>query len=223
MFNLVIPDAELVDRYNRLWNGEETDTMFVIFDGKGPVNITGYLPKNFASYKQKDGVIEKCYEKGDIKAFFENINSTYHTRLSSDNINSISSIEKSWFTSNGVDELVMLCKDRINVNAYSFSTKVFSFIYPNKFPIMDSMVSTLLWYYMGEDYKIEKRRKSVWGNYNEYCRAYKMFMDSTDSLKQKTFKQMDIFMWTYANVISDYWSEWCKEEGIISFSPIAYK
>ena len=223
-YNLITPNNKIIDQYNKFWDSykgtpiSEKEWFVELFE-KEPklVDIRDYISENeFKEYGTNDYKIREFWNNKDYKLFLDRINSTYHTRV---DVSKLDFLDKKWIEKHGIDDFVEKCKSLIHKNPYSFATKVYSFVYQDqdKYPIMDSLVSTLLWYYMKDECKKKNNPKSSWGYYNKYIKAYEDFKDKYHI--ERTYKQIDIFMWTYANVISSYW----KNQGVLSFTPVEYK
>ena len=93
---------------------------------------------------------------------------------------------------------------------------MFSFIDEEKYPIMDSIVVTLLDKYLS--YKEEKiHTKKEWGNYASYIKSYKVFKESYE-LSDCSMKEIDKFLWTYGKILEKYW----EDMGVIRFESISF-
>ena len=107
------------------------------------VDIRDYTEKDLRkSYGIKDERIKFLYDSGDIDSFFKMINSVYHTRLAVSQFKG--HFSKAWLEHNGVSEFIKKCSNIIGKKPYSFSAKVYSFVDPNKYLIIDRNVSSLL-------------------------------------------------------------------------------
>ncbi len=215
---LVTPSEGIVKQYCSFWglcnSAEKIDWQIPLFKGV-KADIRQYINEDeFKSFGEKDNDIKTSVESNDFPAVLTKINSVYHTRLKVTAIASATTFDD--VRNMSIDEFVDLCKRQTGVNAYSFATKLFSFIDGTKYPIMDSYVATLLEYYLTK--KGIAVAKTDWGNYGEFKKAYAKFVDNY-GLTGLTYKQLDIFFWTYGKVIHKYW----KEAGVLSFETIPYK
>lgn len=216
-YELVKPTADLINQYDRIWKGDQTgdDFQVKLFEGvsvdirKEPYNSI------FKGLVENEKKINGYRRNNDVKGFLSELNRVYHTRLKTEEI------AQAWFsegfslspdTAKTVDDLVDLCGRKTNRHAYSFSTKVFNFIDPDKYPIMDKYVVNML-----RAYGIEGI--SAWGDYQKYTQAYYMFKIQFE-LKDFSYKKIDQFLWTYAKLIELYW----QEEGVVLFnSTVTYQ
>lgn len=221
-FQLVKPEPEIVEKYNNFRKQGNTEWNISLFQNFQSVDIREYIAKKedgsyespYDKYSKDDELIANYYKNDDMVNFYKKLNSVYHTRL---NTSTLLELDKKWLQDHCVDDLVKVCKDNTDEYAYSFSSKVYSFVNPKENPIMDSYVSTMLWEYMDQDYK-NKHKKSDWGSYDEYKQAYTLFKDN-NHLDAYSFKQLDIFLWTYSVAIQNYW----KQQGILEFNSVSYK
>ncbi len=224
-YELVEPTNELVEQYNGFWKKDKMegkDWTIRLFKNGQNCDIRNYIKiEEFKKYRAGDEIINKHLEKKEYKDFLKEINIYYSTRVKVDMLwgkyggEIFKLIEK--YDDNSVDVLVEYCCDATKKNAYSFSTKVFSFVDENRFPIIDSLVVTMIWYYMEECCKNNKIKKSELGFYNIYKEVYELFRDKFEL--NKSYKEIDIFLWTYASVIQRYW----EEQGILKFETVSYK
>ena len=220
VFQLVKPSDELVEKYNLFWNKNideisEGNRKVKLFE-EVEIDVRDYLDQALWENGVKDDKIIKFYKEGNIKSFLKEINSVYHTRL---NVKDFKDISKEWLDKNNVDGLVKKCKEDLGKKAYSFSTKVYSFINPEEYPIMDRYASTILWEYIKDDEKYKGiKSKDIFGKYDEYIKAYDYFRDKYN-LNNWTYKEIDIFFWTYAVLIEKYW----EKQGVMIFESVIYK
>lgn len=217
---LITPTCELVEVYNSFWTATPVSTVAKLFEDGDEIDISKYIGQ-FREYGKKD---EEIGKEQDLQIFLEKINSIYHTRVSGIasivekleglGINSKESLANR--ISNRKMDLPMFvacCKEATGNYAYSFASKVFSFINEYEYPIIDSFVATLL-----DTYKYDgKIVKSKWGDYSMYienCNAFKRQFGLTDL----SFKKLDKFLWTYAKILSDYWADL----GVLTYQPVAF-
>ena len=215
-YELIEPTNERIDLFNSLWSTESKEDSIELFK-----NGDIYEFENiYRSNSEKDVKISSALNESRIKDFFIQINSTYHTRIT--NIDDLSrrlseeykSIED--FKDKDIDAFISDCKKCGGRYEYSFATKVFSFVNGDKYPILDSNVSTLLMEYL--KYKGYNVKKSSWGKYSKYIEDYKVFMKKYGI--NKSYKEIDVFLWTYADLLQRYWKE---QLGVLSFESVQYK
>ena len=108
---------------------------------------------------------------------------------------------------------VKISKAATGKYTYSFASKVYSFINEEKFPIIDSFVVTILSQY---DYA-GKILRTKWGDYSKFIKNYSAFKNAYN-LTNKSFKEIDRFIWTYGKILSDYWADM----GVLSFDPVPF-
>ena len=217
---LITPTCERVEIFNSFWTPTPFSTVEKLFEDEEKIDLSKYLGQ-FREYGEIDKVIT---EKSDLREFLEEINSVYHTRVSGTDsivkklkglgINSKDDLaEKIRNGELALPEFVACCKDATGNYAYSFASKVFSFIDENAYPIIDSFVATLL-----ETYEYDgKTAKSKWGDYSQYVDNYNASKRQF-GLTGLSFKKIDKFLWTYAKILSDYWSDL----GVLSYEPVAF-
>ena len=232
---LIQPDEKIVDLFNSFWD-EPKETKIKLFEDGETINIENYI-KGFKDYKAKDDEIKN--EK-DITKFFEKISVQYSTRvkggistiiemLKEKVINSKDDLackikekkEKEKFSFN---EFMGICKKATGQYTYSFATKVFSFIDEEKYPIMDSIVVTLLDKYLSdEDFEGECKenkdkihKKNKWGDYSKYKESYEVFKKHYKL--DCSLKEIDMFLWTYGKILEKYW----EDMGVIRFESISF-
>ncbi len=222
---LITPTCELVDVFNSFWTSKPKTTIVKLFENDGEEDIKKYIEKGkFKDYEGKDDEIKKTQ---DLQKFLERINGVYHTRISGKKpIEDIKTmLEKVGINNkcclvkrikNGelsLPTFVGYCKEATGQYTYSFASKVFSFIDEDKYPIIDSFVATLL-----NAYEYDKKiNKSEWGDYSQYVNNYYYFKRQFE-LEELSFKKIDKFLWTYAKILSYYWSDL----GVLSYQPIAF-
>lgn len=216
VYELITPSVELIKQYSMFWGCKKGNNPIVqLFQGQEEVNIWDYIDmKKFANYEMIDNQISALFDEGLIQCFFEKINSCYSTRVK--NITNIL-ISKIELESKDFDEFMDICKKATGSYTYSFATKVFSFIYPDKCPILDSRSVTFIWNYFSPKNK-KAYPRAEWGNYKKYRNAYKAFILQYN-LNDVTLKEIDRFLWTYATAIRNYW---IKELGLIEYMNISY-
>ena len=226
-FTLITPNEEIVKKYNDFWfKRDNSDWSVHLF--KNPEirikDIRNHIGNNpYEMFGAKDKKIEKAWkdENVNVISFLRQINSVYNTRVR--NIGkpqaekTLNDIDKNKLSNMEFTDFVKLCKKFSGSYAYSFATKVYSFMKPEEYPIVDSLVATLLEYYLKAKGLDREYPKSKWGDYDEYIKAY-------NRLKKEynlhcSNKQIDVFLWTYAIAIQDYW----EKMGVLSFAPVTYK
>lgn len=231
-FLLLDPSGELVEQFNSFWEKgskapEKKINLFVVGEW---INIFDLLGNAFFDgLADNDRKIQELIQ--DDASFYDAlglINSTYHTRLRIDyskmcsrkefvtmcdeEIENYEKGEEDKARTSGFDRFMKVCKDATGKNAYSFATKAFCFHDGKQFPILDKITVTLLARYLGET------RRREWGIYKYYKRDYEMFRQKY-GLSEYSFKQIDIFLWTYGIAINQYW----KNRGIFDFESISYQ
>ena len=220
MYKLIRPTNETIEQYNRFWNINNVSIdpinwKIQLFEGDDLVDMTNYISESkFREYGEGDRLIYSLLEADDIPGFLGQINSTYHTRLS---VSKLKGLDKKWFTEDNIDDFVDICKKEMGKKAYSFASKVYSFLYPELFPIIDSYAATLLWEYMSNEYKMN-HQYSDWGYYRKYKDAYNVFKEES-GIDKKTYKETDRFLWTYAVVLREFW----RKQGVLTFASVEYK
>ena len=156
------------------------------------------------------------------------INSVYHTGLRIDyskmcsrqefltmcreEIEKYENIGENESRTSGFDRFMKVCRDATGRNAYSFATKAFCFQDGEQFPILDRITVTLLAEYL------DSPRKREWGIYENYKRDYELFRQKY-GLTSYSFKQIDVFLWTYGVAIESYW----KKVGVFDFESVPYQ
>ena len=217
---LINPTFDLIEVFNSFWTATPISTVGKLFEDDDEIDLSKYICQ-FKEYGEKDTEIA---EEQNLKVFLEKINSVYHTRVSGIDsivekleglgINSKESFAKK-INDGEMDLLIFVacCKEATGNYTYSFASKVFSFINEAEYPIIDSFVATLL-----DNYEYDgKIAKSKWGNYSVYIDNYNAFKRQF-GLTDLTFKKLDKFLWTYAKILSDYWSDL----GVLSYEPVAF-
>ncbi|MCR4716625.1 MAG: hypothetical protein K5656_05550, partial [Lachnospiraceae bacterium] len=215
---LITPNCDIVDIFNSFWTDEPKTTLVKLFKDDVEVDISKYITQ-FKEYGSKD---DDIIGQQGLLEYLNAINSVYHTRVSG-----IESIVKE-LESQGIDSKLRLeetikngemslptfvkyCQKVTGKYTYSFASKVFSFVDEKNYPIIDSFVATLL-----DTYEYEgKISKSKWGNYSQYINNYNAFRNHF-GLTKKTYKDIDKFLWTYAKILSDYWSDL----GVLSYEAV---
>lgn len=84
--------------------------------------------------------------------------------------------------------------------AYSFATKFCNRINPRRFPIYDSYVDALLWYYRFSRAEKNFKRKEL-KDYREFIKVYNGYRTVWNLDADLDYKQIDVFMWTYGKAI----------------------
>ncbi len=217
---LVTPTRELVEVFNSFWTSVPVTTVVKLFEDDDDIDISKYIEQ----FKKYDGEDKKIVEEEELQEFLEKINSVYHTRVSGidlivKKLKEQGIDNKDNFTKRIKDgeltlpKFVAFCKEATGKYPYSFASKVFSFIAEEKYPIIDSFVATLLNAYEYD----RKKAKSTWGDYSQYIDNYIEFMRHF-GIEGLSFKKVDKFLWTYAKILSDYWSDM----GVLSYEPVAF-
>lgn len=222
-YKLIKPDSETVGRFNKFWDGVENiqEAEVSIFEGEKPISINGYLPEDYKDYKANDDTIKELL-KTDLTKALKVINKCYHTRL---RITDALERDTSWWyrsdneikvRDGSFKHFIKLCKKETGKWAYSYATKVYNFINPKEYPIIDSYAVTILNEYMKS--VSNNIPRANWGNYEAYRETYREFVQK-NGLQKFTYKQIDIFLWTYAYIIKCYW----KSIGMLQFETVSYK
>lgn len=217
---LINPTCDIIEVFNSFWTQEPISTVGKLFEDDEEIDLSKYICQ-FKEYGEKDTEIE---EEQNLKNFLEKINSVYHTRVSGIDsvlekleglgINSKEKLAKK-INEGEIDliKFVVCCKEATGNYTYSFASKVFSFINEEEYPIIDSFVVSLL-----DNYKYDgKIAKSKWGNYSLYVDNYNAFKRHF-GLTNESFKKLDKFLWTYAKILLDYWSDL----GVLSYESVAF-
>lgn len=219
-YELITPTRDLVLQYNAFWTEDRPESWEVaLFKGRDPVNITTYISETeFKQMRENDKRIVDYVEEKQLQALVE-INKVYHTRMKAKQV--VDNLE-SWDNLCGMelDKFVSFCKSVTRRKAYSFATKVFSFI-KEDCPILDSYVVTLLDYYLSKKQEtdhIEYPDRTKWGRYEEFRKAYAAFCDAYQ-LNDCDYKQIDHFLWTYGKALQAYW----QANGVLAFASVPYQ
>lgn len=231
-FKLVTPSTSLINQYWTIYNksdqGEPEDYTVTIFEGVEPVDIREkhYLTKKNYTHKKDDDKISECLDEHDIKGFLEKLNAAYSTRAK--NLVILANDCK-WFEQQNkeikpnmdLDNFVRYCKNVLDMGyyPYSFATKIYSFLDPEKYPILDSYSVTLLNEYLKEPGDERNAPRERWGCYKNYQEDYDKFRKKYSLSDDLTYKQIDVFLWTYATVLSEYW----KQMGVLEFENVEFK
>ena len=230
-YKLITPNEEVIKTFNALWTKDDESkiTKMKLFEGAEEVDISDWpLLKELENNKKKDEKIRGLKET-DFPEFLKEINKVYSTRLSlkkgynwddedwcKEKVEKMCKEEKNGGENgSGIAEFINVCKNKTGRNEYSFATKVFSFMCPDSFPILDSISGSLLYQYYTDLFD-KPNKKSAWSNYKQYTKDYEAIMNK---LGISSMKEFDIFLWTYGSLISQYW----ENSGIIKFESISYK
>lgn len=221
MSRLITPKKDVIEEYNKFWVDPNTaeNASVQLFTDCEKICVSELIPiEEFIRYKDNDEAIIKLVNERKFEEALIKINSTYHTRLSTENFNVLAD----WLNSQNdlnkmdIDAFIGICKNVTGKNAYSFASKVFSFIAVanglDRYPIIDSISATLLAMYL-------ECKQAEFGNYGDYCKKYNEFKEKNE-LNDLSYKQIDIFLWTYGTAILRYWE---NELGVFSFSSVEYK
>ena len=213
-YKLIEPNLKNINRYYDLYDQEQNNEkkwIVPLFQGMPDIDIREYIPEDdFKKWYYDDQEICKLVHNQQLDSFLKTVNAKYRTRL---NTQAIAKDLVEWDNLIGltVDQFVEQCYKSTGKRAYSFATKVFSFIDGNKFPIIDSYVATLLEYYL-------KKNKRSWNTYENYLNAYSTFR-SNNNLIELSYKKIDVFLWTYGKAIQKYW----EMNGVLMFESVQYK
>ncbi|MBQ3379910.1 MAG: hypothetical protein IJG50_08650 [Clostridia bacterium] len=226
---------------SRVWKGEKVEKI-KLFSKGDEVNICEYLPRDVSNYKNNDDKIFEYIGSNDtFPTALWTINAKYNTQIriekqkwnneawNRDNTGRMckTEIDKLYKKSgiemdnqaSGIDEFVEVCKKITGRYEYSFATKVFSFVSRNfctdGLPIYDSLVVTLLNYYLEQ--KNQNCKKSTWSEYRVFKESYDLFR-YLYKLDEYTYKDIDVFLWTYGSAIKKYWNK----QGVLSFNAVSY-
>lgn len=219
-YELIKPTKELIEQYNRIWDGDysEKDLTIELFkDIRIDITKYGFDKKYIKSLSDDDKEIKEYCDKNDVENFFSKLNSVYHTWIKTEDIEAIAEEWSLTDKPRTLDNLAEISKDKTGSYAYSFSTKVFSFIDKDKYPIMDKYVVNMLKAYFEQSGK--KISIFSWGYYSKYKDAYDKFIDLYE-LGNLSYKKIDEFLWMYGKLLQNYW----KKEGVLLFdSTVWYK
>lgn len=216
---LITPNRKTVEIFNSFWTPEPITTIIKLFEYDDEIDISKYIAQ-FKEYGEED---EKIVKKQNLQEFLDKINSVYHTRVARIDL-IVKKLEELGIDNkerlaekinNGEINFMLFmacCKKATNKYTYSFASKVFSFIDEEKYPIIDSFVATLL-----DTYEYNGIARSKWGDYSYYIDNYNAFK-SHFKLTDMSFKKIDKFLWTYAKIMADYWSDM----GVLSFEPVSF-
>lgn len=207
---LIIPTKEMVQKYVSYWekpneNNASTYDIQLFNDGEN-VNVREYWGKRYCRNFNKDELIKKRWQEGKVKEFLRLINSTYSTRVS--NLDKVE-LENVRLEGMSMSSFIACVKKESKRKEYSFATKVFNFIHPTEYPIIDSLSVTLLWLYLSEKLnraELMDYSRNNWGSYRSYKEAYDKFIDIYQ-LNDLSYKEIDIFLWTYGVVLKKYCNE----------------
>ena len=213
-YALITPTNKIVKKFNDLWNTDLKDNELTIEIFKDVDFDISDLKGELIKYGRDDETIKRYLNNRDISNFLKQINSIYHTRVK--NISKLN-ITLDELKELDVDKFVVNYKELLGRNEYSFATKVYSFLYPDKYPIIDSLSATLIWKYLDPDRR-KKHPKSQWGKYDCYKNAYDAFKSQYNL--DKSYKEIDVFLWTYAILIQNYWE---NKLGVFKFESIQYQ
>lgn len=218
-YELITPTRKIVEQFNSFWTeGSKKDWEVSLFQNQEKLNIRDLIPEEeFQEMGKADEQIRKMV-KGQDSQVLKRINAVYHTRINTELI--IKDLEWNQLMKNDVDWFVGFCREKIRKYPYSFATKVYSFVHeekePRQYPIFDSIVVTLLDYYLDKSDEIPPKKD--WGTYENYQKAYSRFAEKY-GLIGIPYKQIDIFLWTYGIALQRYW----EELGILKFETVTYK
>ena len=246
-FKLIEPNEDIISIFNSFWRWQENPKsadpsfwMVSLFQNEPVINIADekipIIEKNvFAKWSDDDKTIERFAEEKNLSEMIKKIDTIYHPliykKLDSSKVDAlIGGLDWNSFKSAGLTAFVERSKTVVGEYAYSFATKIFSFMgraeKNDNYPILDSYVVTLMDYYLknGGDKvdksKLKKCNRSTWGDYNSFKEAYDLFRSSykLNESGQNGYKEIDTFLWTYGKAIQNYW----RKCGILNFSSVQY-
>ena len=214
---LIKPSTKLISQFRSFWypqEREKVDYYIQVFEDTEEVDLRDFIEVDtYRKYGEKDKEITDLLKECHIEGFMHKVNSVYHTRVSDLKLLQESDC-KEYFAKKDFEGFLKYCKEKTGSYPYSFASKLFNFIDPDKYPIIDSRAVTFLSKYLDED-KISK-----WGDYSEYTKAYELLKSNCNIDEKMTYKDMDIYIWTYADIIQKYWE---KQYGIFGFKNVSYK
>lgn len=222
-FQPIKPTKELIEHYNQLWKkGLEEEIQIGLSDTESISAAEAGIV--FSEIKRGENILDDVFdalaehpERTEEAVLL--LDCIYHTQIKDslhfaislrEKINDSTS-EKSLITriaeaatykekAKCVDEIASLVKEE-NDNkhfAYSFATKFCSRLCPDKYPIFDGYVAWLLNKYVPE---AKKTSPSRFGSYETFLKTY-------DKLKKQlgnvSYKEIDIFMWTYGKALNKF-------------------
>ena len=225
VFELIEPTESIINFYNNLWKGEEVkSTKVKLFENLDEVDILELISKEeFEKYHINEETIKKAKESNKTGIFLKSINNAYSTRINADSgifEDKFITFEKleAMADENKIDEFIVeKCRQKTGRNEYSFATKVFSFMKPDTYPILDSISVTLLSKYCSKYF--EREEKKNWGVYEKYKKNYTELLEELGLKGKVTFKQFDVFLWTYGTALSRYWAK----IGVLKFESVQYR
>ena len=220
-WKLITPSIEVVETFNEFWTSNPSKTTIQLFEKGDLIDVKNYISE-FSDFENGDNDIRNT---GDMESFLKKINDTYHTRVTGISQLVLKLADKDIHDKNDLKrcikeekltlpQFVKICKETTGDYTYSFATKVFSFLDEKKYPIVDSIVATLLDEYEYEG-KISPRSK--WGDYSLYIANYNSFKCEF-GLDKLSNKKIDKFLWTYGKIIDAYWIDM----GVLRFSAVSF-
>lgn len=218
VYKLIKPTRELVEQFCSFWTVDGVENWMVeLFENRDSLDIRDLIKEDdFRKMGENDAAIRALVQEKTLEAL-SLINAVYSTRVDADEITK--GLQWEQLQENDVDWFVGHCKKKIQKNAYSFATKVYSFVRgetePYQFPILDSIVVTLLEQYLKDE---QAMRKKDWGSYTSFRKAYAGFVNKYE-LSGIPYKQIDMFLWTYGIALRAYW----KKVGVLTFESVPYK
>lgn len=230
--NLVTPSTTLIEKYWTIYNksdhGDPDDYTLPLFEGTKPVNLlkAHYLTQKNFSHAECDREIRNYLLNGDINRFLRYLNAGYSTRVR--NLDKLIDDRNWWYCRNArilpayedLDDFIRYCHDDLGMGCYpySFASKIYSFLCPETYPILDSISVTLLNEYLKEPEGKGPMPKCRWHCYQNYKDDYDKFRTKYGLSEDLTYKQIDVFLWTYGTVLDEYW----KQMGVLPFKGIEY-
>lgn len=229
-FELVDPTEDRICRLNQIWYGKDIggNRIIEVFEDEAPIDIKEcefYKKlKESDEFAKSDKQIKDLFNQGKVEEALCLLNKVYSTRLNTKAI----AEDTSWYSKEGnvvkprkdIDCFIQLCKDKTGKYAYSFSTKVYSFLDESNYPILDSYSVTLLRYYLEKASTQDIGKPdhlANWGNYSKYKAAYDRFIEIYE-LNGLSYKQIDIYLWLMGKILQDVWSAM----GVLQFTSISY-
>ena len=223
--NLINPQGN-IDVFVKLWTPNSVDRMR-LYENGNLININEYK-KEFIGLSDIDEIILQIE---DLQVCFSEINKHYHTRVSGIDVIIEVLQDKGIIKRSDLKNIIMngeldlpnfvdLCKTATGQYTYSFASKVYSFLFPKDYPIIDSIVATLLAKYLDK----EKTYKKEWGDYSAYKRDYDTFFSKYDLSDDYKYIKADMFLWTYGKILLKYWIDngFMEYDGV-SFDPKSVK
>lgn len=245
-FQPIKPAKGLIEYYNQLWeNGTEDNILIRLSDTDSSLSIPAHEAGiNFSEIKRGEIILDEVFAalKGKHTERTEEavllLDCIYHTQIKDslhfavrlrekiDNCSSgeslitrITEASTDMEKAKCIDEIASLVKDEPDYmhSAYSFATKFCSRLCPDKYPIFDGYVAWLLNKYVPDAKKPSPARFG----------SYETFLETYDKLKGQlgtvSYKDIDVFMWTYGKALNKYAEKVNKENKEKNESPKGLK